>query len=50
MKIGDIQSHFCKLQIDMIENRNVNSNHLISRVLHVNGKGILNLLEGIWKL
>ena len=54
MKIGDIQSHLRKLQIDMIENGNMNSNHLNSRELHLNGKGILqfakNLIEGIRKL
>ena len=54
MKIGDVQSHLRKLQIDMIENGNINSNHLNSRGLHLNGKGILhlakNLIEGIWKL
>ena len=54
MKIGDIQSHVRKLQIDMIENGNINSNHLNSRGLHLNGKGILqfakNLIEGIRKL
>ena len=53
MKIGDIQSHLRKLQIDMIENGNINSNHLNSRGLHLNGKGVLqfakNLIEGIWK-
>ena len=42
MKIGDIQSHLRKLQIDMIENGNINSNHLNSRRLHLNGKGILH--------
>ena len=54
MKIGDVQSHLHKLQIDMIENRNINSNHLTSRELHLNGKGVLqfakNLIEGIRKL
>ena len=54
MKIGDIQSHLRKLQIDMIENGNINSNHLNSRGLHLNGKGILqfakNLIEVIRKL
>ena len=51
VKIGDIRSHLCKLQIDMIENGNINSNHLNSRGLHLNGKGILqfakNLIESI---
>ena len=42
MKIGDIQSHLRKLQIDMIENGNININHLNSRRLHLNGKGILH--------
>ena len=54
MKIGDIQSHLRKLQIDMIENGNINSNHLNNRGLHLNGKGILQfaktLIEGIRKL
>ena len=54
MKIGDIQSHLRKLQIDMIENENMNSNHLNSREWHLNGKGILQfaktLIEGIRKL
>ena len=51
IKIGDIQSHLRKLQIDMIENGNINSNHLNSRELHLNSKSILqfakNLIEGI---
>ena len=54
MEIGEIQSHLRKLQIDMIENGNVTSNHLNSRGLHLNGKGVLqfakNLIEGIQKL
>ena len=54
MKIVDIQSHLRKLQIDMIENENINSNHLNSRGLHLNGKGVLqfakNSIEGIRKL
>ena len=54
MKIGDIQLHLRKLQIDMVENGNINSNHLNSKGLHLNGKGILqfakNLIEGIRKL
>ena len=45
MKIGDIQSHVRKLQIDMIENGNIKSNHLYSRGLHLNGKGILQLAK-----
>ena len=51
MKIGDTQSHLCKLQIHMIENGNINSNHLSNRGIHLNGKGVLqfakNLIEGI---
>ena len=54
IKIGDIQSHLRKLQIDMIENGNINSNRFSSTGLHLNGKGILqfakNLIEGIRKL
>ena len=54
MKIGDIQSQLRKLQIGMIENGNINSNHLNSRALHLNGKGVLqfakNLIECIRKL
>ena len=54
MKVGDIQSHVRKLQISMIENGNINSNHFNSRVIHLNSKGILqfakNLIEFIWKL
>ena len=50
-KIWDIQSHLRKLKIDMIEIGNINSNHLNSRGLHLNGKGVLqfakNLIEGI---
>ena len=53
-KIADIQSHFWKLQIDMIKNGNINSIHLNSRGLHLNSKSVLqfakNLIEGIWKL
>ena len=41
MKIGDIQSHLRKLQIDMFENGNINSNHLNCGRLHLNGKGVL---------
>ena len=40
MKIGDIQSHLGKLQIDMTENGNIRSNHLNSRGLHLNGFAI----------
>ena len=54
IKIGDIRSHLCKLQINMIENVNTNSNHLNSRGVHLNGKSVLqfakNLIECIWKL
>ena len=53
-KIGDTQSHLRKLQIDMIENGNISSNHLNSRRLRLNGKGILQfakkLIESIRKL
>ena len=38
MKIGDIQAHLRKLQIDIIENGNTNNNHLNSRGLHLNGE------------
>ena len=47
MKIGDIQSHLRKLQIDMIENENMNSNHLNSREWHLNGKGILQFAKNL---
>ena len=54
MKVGDIQSHLRKLQIDMIENGNINSNHLNGRGLHLNSEGILqfakNLIERIRRL
>ena len=54
IKIGDIRSHLCKLQINTIENVNTNSNHLNSTEVHLNGKGVLqfakNLIECIWKL
>ena len=54
IKIGDIQSHLRKLQINMIENGNIKGNYLNSRGLHLNGKGVLqfakNLIEGIRKL
>ena len=50
----DIQSHLQKLQIDMIENGNINSNYFNNRRLHLNGKGILQFaktsIEGIRKL
>ena len=53
-KIADIQSHPRNLPIDMIENGNINSNHLESRELYLNGKGISqfakNLIDGIQKL
>ena len=47
MKIGNIQSHLHKLQIDMMENRNINSNHLNSRGLQLNGKGILQFAKNL---
>ena len=54
MKIGYIQLHLHKLEIDIIENGNANSNHQNSKGLHLNGKDVLqftkNLIEGIWKL
>ena len=54
MKIADVQSHPRNLQIDMIEYGNINSNHLESRGLYLNGKGISqfakNLIDGIQKL
>ena len=54
MEMPDIQSHLRKLQIDMIEKGNICSNHLSSRGLHQNGKGVLrfakNLIGGVWKL
>ena len=54
MKIGDTKSHLCQLQIDIIENENINSNHLKSRGLHLNGEGVLQfakyLIESIRKL
>ena len=40
MKMGDIQSRLCKLQIDMTENGNISGNHLNSRGLHLNGFAI----------
>ena len=52
--VAHIQSHLCKLQIDMIKNESIISNHLNSRGLHLNGKVILqfakNLIEVIRKL
>ena len=54
MKLGNIQAHLRKLQLDIIENGNTNNNHLNSRGLHLNCKGMLqyakNLIEGIRKL
>ena len=54
VKVADIQSHLRKLQIDAIGNGNINSNHLNSKGLHLNGRCVLqfakNLIEGIWKL
>ena len=54
MKIGYIQLHLHKLEIDIIENGKANSNHQNSKGLHLNGKDVLqftkNLIEGIWKL
>ena len=47
MKIGNIQSHLHKLQIDMMKNRNINSNHLNSRGSHLNGKGILQFAKNL---
>ena len=45
MKTGDIQSQLRKLQMDMIENGNINSDHLNSRGLHLNGRGILQFAK-----
>ena len=54
MKLGNIQAHLRKLQLDIIENGNTNNHHLNSRGLHLNCKGMLqyakNLIEGIRKL
>ena len=54
MKVGDIQSHFRKLQIAMIENANINGSHLNSRGLYLNRKvfhnSLKNVIEGIRKL
>ena len=45
MKIEDTQSHLRKWQIDMIENGNMDNNHLNSRGLHLNGKGVLQFAK-----
>ena len=45
MKIADIQSNPRKLQIDLIENGNINSNHLNSSGLYLNGKMFCNSLK-----
>ena len=45
MKIGDTQSYLRKLQIDMIENGNIDSNHLNSRGLRLNRKGVLQFAK-----
>ena len=47
MKTGDIQSQLRKLQMDMIENGNINSDHLNSRGLHLNGRGILQFAKSV---
>ena len=47
-----MQSHLRKLQIDMIENGNINSNRFSSTGLRLNGilQFAKNLIEGIRKL
>ena len=52
MKVGDIQSNFRKLQIGMIKDGIIKSNHLIRRGLHLNRnlQFAKNLIEGIRKL
>ena len=51
MKIGDIKSHLCQLQIDKLK---IKTQTLKSRGLHLNGKGVLQfakyLIESIGKL
>ena len=53
-KIAYIPSYLCELQIDMIEDGNIHTNHPNSRSLHLNGKGVLQFakyfIEGIRKL
>lgn len=51
MKLVDTQLHICKLEIEMIENGNISSNHLNIRGLHLNeGVSQFTKDEGIWKL
>ena len=48
MEVADIQSHLCKLQIDLIGNGNTNSNHLKSKGLHLNGRGVLQFAKNLF--
>ena len=42
-------THLRKLQIDMIENGNINNNHLNSRALHLNSKDVIQFAKNLIK-
>ena len=52
--VTDINNKFSELNIDIIDNGNLDRNHLNSKGLHLNSKAILlyarNLIDGIRKL
>ena len=52
--IKNVNNKFSQWNIDIIDHRNLDRNHLNGKGLHLNGKGILlydkNLIDGIRKL
>ena len=52
--VTDVNNKLGELNIDIIDNGNLDRNHLNGKGLHMNGKGILlyakNLIDGIRKL
>ena len=52
--VTDVNNRLSDLSTDIIDDRNLDRNHLNGKELHLNGKGILlyarNLIDGIRKL
>ena len=52
--VTDVNNKLSELNTDIIDDRNLDRNHLNGKGLHLNGKGILlyarNLIDGIRKL
>ena len=50
--ITDVNNKLRELNTEIVENGNLDRNHLNGKGLHLNGKGILlyakNLVDGIW--